>query len=321
MFRALCLLFAIAVSCQALADPNPKPFENWKTDFSKNAVDLSEIVSGGPPKDGIPAIENPLFVELDVAVEKYADKEPVIVLAHHDDTRAYPLSVLTWHEIANDVIGGMPVTVTYCPLCNASIAFSRVVDGRTLDFGTTGRLRNSDLIMYDRQTETWWQQFTGTAIVGELTGSKLTMLPSTVMPFSQFRKRYPQGRVLVPENPSMRRYGSNPYAYYDSSNVPFLYRGEMPEGIDPMERVVIVETEKGAVIWTLNAIRIAGELELGDVKVSWQPGMASALDTPLIADGRDVGHLSATTNGRGVIHHQTFAFVAHAFHPEIEIER
>ena len=102
-----------------------------------------------------------------------SETEPVIGLVVNGDARAYPLKILIWHEIVNDTVGGVPVTVTYCPLCNSAIVFERTVDGRVLDFGTTGKLRNSDLVMYDRQTESWWQQFSGTAIVGAMTGTKL----------------------------------------------------------------------------------------------------------------------------------------------------
>ena len=131
----------------------------WRnTDFAKSTIDFSEVMSGGPPKDGIPAIDTPQFKTVS-EIDDIQDREPVISLAINGDARAYPLRVLTWHEIANDTVGGVPVAVTFCPLCNAAIVFDRrLADGRVLDFGTTGKLRNSDLVMYDRQTESWWQQ-------------------------------------------------------------------------------------------------------------------------------------------------------------------
>ncbi len=125
------------------------------TDFSKSLVDLNEIISGGPPKDGIPAIDEPKFVSPKEAIEWLDAREPVIAVVIKDDARAYPLQILIWHEIANDVVGDVPVLVTFCPLCNSSLVFDRRVNGRVLDFGTTGRLRKSDLVMYDRQTESW----------------------------------------------------------------------------------------------------------------------------------------------------------------------
>jgi hypothetical protein len=138
-----------------------------------------------------------------------------------------------WHEIVNDVVGGVPVSVTFCPLCNTAVVFDRRVDERVLDFGTTGKLRYSDLVMYDRQTESWWQQFLGEAIIGELTGAVLTVVPARIESFARFRARAPEGRVLVPNSPALRRYGANPYAGYDTSARPRFYFGEPPAGIAP----------------------------------------------------------------------------------------
>ncbi len=211
------------------------PGEWPKTDFSKSSVDLRKIRSGGPPRDGIPAIDHPTFIPVAKAVQ-FKPTEPVISIAINGDARAYPLAVLMWHEIANDTVGSVPVTVTFCPLCNASIVFDRRVQGQVLDFGTTGKLRRSDLVMYDRQTESWWQQFLGEAIVGQMTGARLKMLPARVESFERFAKRHPKGKVLVPGNPHMSNYGANPYAGYDSLKRPWLYSGAMPKGIAPLAR-------------------------------------------------------------------------------------
>ena len=137
-------------------------------------------------------------------------QEPVINLALNGEHRAYPIQILIWHEIVNDQIGDRPVTVTFCPLCNTSIVFDRRLSDQTLDFGTTGNLRHSDLVMWDRQTELWWQQITGEAIVGELTGSKLTLLPSAIVSFEAFRRAYPEGQVLSRDTGFNRKYGENP---------------------------------------------------------------------------------------------------------------
>ncbi|MDQ4106365.1 MAG: DUF3179 domain-containing protein, partial [Actinomycetota bacterium] len=145
----------------------------FETDFSRHSVPYSEIRSGGPPKDGIPAIDEPRFVGVAEADRWLETREPVILLRVADKVRAYPIQIIMWHEIVNDTVGGVPVAVTFCPLCNTAIAFERTVEGRELDFGTTGRLRFSNLIMYDHQTESWWQQATGEAIAGELTGKQL----------------------------------------------------------------------------------------------------------------------------------------------------
>ncbi|WP_205410844.1 DUF3179 domain-containing protein [Salaquimonas pukyongi] len=239
---AITAALLVMVPAIAGADPNPKSWENWKTDFSKSNIPLSEVVSGGPPKDGIPAIDDPKFVAAGEA--ELDDREPVIVFTHNEETKAYPLSVLMWHEIANDRVGGHPFAVTYCPLCNAAIVFDAQLDGKRYDFGTTGRLRNSDLLMYDRQTESWWQQFSGKAVIGALTGRKLKMMPSRLEAFGRFRERHGDAKVLVPNNPSLRDYGRNPYVAYDGRDAPYpLYTGTLPQDINPMARVVIVRQE------------------------------------------------------------------------------
>jgi len=212
-----------------------------KTDFENRSVELDSILSGGPPKDGIPSIDKPEFSTALQAEPWLGSDEPVVAYISGDDARAYPLQILIYHEIVNDVVNGMPVTVTFCPLCNASIVFDRTVDGEVLDFGTTGRLRNSDLIMYDRQSETWWQQFTGKGIIGEHNKTKLVMLPSQIVSFDTFRTSYPDGKILNRETGHARPYGNNPYQGYDDiNNSPFLYNGPEDKRLPPMERVLSV---------------------------------------------------------------------------------
>ena len=314
--RGAALAVAAVLALPAAAGANPMFWAGeWpNTDFSRHSVDLAEIMSGGPPKDGIPSIDDPRFVPVS-EVTDLTDTEPVIGVTVNGEARAYPLGILTRHEIVNDTIGGVPVTVTYCPLCNSSIVFDRRVDGQVLDFGTTGKLRNSDLVMYDRQTESWWQQFSGQAIVGKMTGKTLKMLPSRQESFARFRARAPNGKVLVSNQP-FRRYGINPYVRYDSAQFPFLFRGDLPEGIAPMVRVVAV----GGEAWSLPLLRKKGTIIQGDLVLSWEAGQNSALDTRLIRRGRDVGNVIVRRrNGDGfedVVHDVTFAFVFHAFHPE-----
>src|SRR5918995_6875783 len=167
------------------ASPPPGLRAGWETDFSKHSVSFDEFMSGGPGKDGIPAVDDPKFVAVQDA-DFLEDREPVIELVVEGEARAYPIQILIWHEIVNDVVGGVPVAVTFCPLCNTAIVFDRRVDEQTLDFGTTGNLRNSDLVMYDRQTESWWQQFGGEALVGGLTGTELERLPARIVAWRQF---------------------------------------------------------------------------------------------------------------------------------------
>ena len=169
----------------------------WEnTDFSKHSVPFFEIISGGVGRDGIPPIDDPVFLSASDDPEYMEDTDPVIALEAGGEAKAYPLDILQAHEIVNDELGGIPVTVTYCPLCNTAVVFDRRVDGRIFDFGVSGNLRNSDLIMWDRQTESWWQQITGESIVGEMTGSKLDVIPAPIISWVDFRETFPSGLLL-----------------------------------------------------------------------------------------------------------------------------
>jgi hypothetical protein len=314
-------LLAAALLWPALATPGLADPAQWRsewpdTDFSRHSIAFQEIFSGGPPKDGIPAIDDPAFVPAGEA--GLPDREPVIGLTIGDDSRAYPLRILMWHEIVNDVVGGVPVAVTFCPLCNTGIVFDRRLDGQVLAFGTTGKLRNSDLVMYDRATESWWQQFLGEAIVGELTGKQLDMIPARLESFASFKERAPDGQVQVP-GAADRAYGHNPYVNYDSLAQPFLYIGSLPQGIAALARVVRV----GDQAWSLTLLRERGEILADNLRLTWQPGQASALDAGEIADGRDVGNVlveQRTANGwQDAVYAVDFAFAFHAFYPDSEI--
>lgn len=310
----------LALVVTSFAQPESWKRQGWSTDFSKHSIDFAEILSGGPPKDGIPSIDDPVFIPVSQSAD-LDDKEPVIGLEIDGDARAYPLRVLMWHEIVNDTVGGRPVTVTYCPLCNAALVFDRVIDGSPDTFGTTGKLRNSDLVMYDRKTESWWQQFTGEAIAGEKTGTRLALVPSRLESWERFKSRYPDGQVLVPNNSGMRNYGTNPYRGYDTMSRPFLFSGELPDDIQPMARVVVVRDDANPIIVSLLKVREEGPLKRGDVTIIWEEGQTSALDTGSIAKGRDVGNIIVQRAGMDVPYDVTFAFVANAFMPDVEIEK
>ena len=314
----LLAILVVAASLAVARDGVPRSWKKaWpKTDFSQHSVPLDEISGGGPPKDGIPAIDNPGFAPL-AKVRGLSDTEPVISVKINGDARAYPLRVLIWHEIANDVVGGVPVTVSYCPLCDTAIVFDRRAGGRVLDFGTTGKLRNSDLVMYDRQTESWWQQFVGQAIVGELLGTELKMIPARIESVALYRAREPDGLILLPPGRD-RPYGQNPYAGYDRQRRPIraFYKGDFPKGIPPMARVVKV----GHHAWPLKRLRKERRIEFGNLVLTWQPGQNSALDNRLIIRGRDIGNVVVqrqTDQGLvDAVYDVTFAFAFHAFYPD-----
>lgn len=288
-----------------------------ETDFDTCIISLDEIRSGGPGKDGIPAIDDVHIRPVHDATE-LTDQEPVISMTIGGQSRAWPLRYLIWHEIANDTLGGIPIAVTYCPLCNAAIVFDRRADGTVLDFGTTGNLRKSDLVMYDRQTESWWQQFTGEAIIGERSGQTLTVLASRLEDWKSFKTRNPNASVMGVKNLGFRPYGANPYRGYDTSPFPFLYDGEAPAGIAPLARVVVV----GDRAWALDLIRDIEILKTDGLIISWRPGQNSALDASQISAGRDVGTVTVRrkntsgTSYEDVPYDVTFAFVFHAFKPD-----
>jgi len=267
----------------------------FKTDFRRHTVPFADILSGGPPKNGIPAIDSPKFVTVTEAKGWLKDMEPVILVQANGDARAYPLQILMWHEIVNDTVGGVPLAVTFCPLCNTAIAFERTLDGRVLDFGTSGRLRFSNLIMYDRQTESWWQQAGGDAIAGDLAGRRLAFYPAAIISWAEFREAHPDGKVLSRETGYTRDYGSNPYEGYDDVNrPPFLYQGPpIPGKLLPMARVVTVDLGGEAIAYpydVLQTVRVVNDTVGGKpVVVFWSGGTASALDNSAVAGGRDVG--------------------------------
>lgn len=286
-------------------------FQQWsKTDFTKSSVNLEEVMFGGPGKDGIPSIDSPKFVPVS-EVSNLTNTDPIIGVMIEGEAKAYPLRVLIWHEIVNDIIAGVPVAVTYCPLCNTSIVFDRRVDKKVLDFGTTGNLRHSDLIMYDRQTQSWWQQYEGNAIVGDLVGTKLKVLASRLESFSDFKNRAPNGQVLVPNDPEFRDYSRNPYVGYDSSALPFLFKGKLPKKLTPMMRVIAVE---GSAV-SLPLLSEQQRITKGDLVFTWHEGQNSVLDTSNIGQGRDVGNVVVTRNGEDVPYIVTFAFAYFAFNP------
>lgn len=278
----------------------------WKTAFAKHCVPLSEIVSGGPPRDAITPLDTPGFVEAARAESWLKPTEPVIVVTDGDAARAYPLQILIWHEIVNDTFAGRPIVVTFCPLCNTSLVFDRRAAGHEFTFGTTGNLRYSDLLMWDRQTESWWQQATGEAIVGELAGTKLKRVRSSVLSFGEFRRAYPAGEVLSRDaavaemqrkQSAPRPYGTNPYVGYDradTSPISALWGDRATDlRLAPKARVAVVTFAAPPVASLLDGLR--RPTALNDVMagrrivVLFAPGVASPLDRDVIANGADIG--------------------------------
>ncbi len=296
------LFFALVVSITFVSTgvlANPLLKAKWPTtNFDQSTIELSEVMSGGPPKDGIPAIDTPLFDNVQQA-EKWLDlREPVIRVEHAGEARAYPLQLLIYHEIVNDQIEDLPISVTFCPLCNSSVVFDRRLDGRILDFGTTGMLRMSDMVMYDRQTESWWQQIIGEGIVGEYAGIRLTQVPSSIVSFADFAKAHPNGKVVNRETGHSRPYGNNPYRGYDAiDQTPFLFRDELDPRLPPMERVMHIEVANGAKLYPFSTLKDQGVVNdtISDTPIVLfsRAGLLSVLDASTINQSREIQAVTA----------------------------
>jgi len=302
--------------------PNPgKPERAWfkefpDTDFKKTSIKFDTIVTDGPKRDQIPPIHNPKYIDAKDDTE-LGKLEPVLSVVINGDARAYPLRIMLWHEIVNDTIGGVPVLVSYCPLCNSGVVFDRRVGDKTLTFGNTGRIRHFDMVMYDQQTESWWQQFLGEAIVGDLTGHSMKLLPARLESLEKFLERAPNGKLLVPNNVRARPYGRSPYQGMERAGAfsPFA-QYDLPRGVAAMDRVVIVGNEA----WKVQDIRDKKRLTQGDLIFTWEPGQNSLHDHQIIAKGRDVGNVivkKKTASGEEDFPYDlTFAFAFKAFRPD-----
>ncbi len=272
----------------------------WKTDTTKTIVNLREFKSL-MPRDGFEVFNNPGFIGSEEALNFYFKFEPVIAIVIEGEARAYPLNVLTFHEIANDVINGVPIAVTFCPLCNAGIVYDRrfKYNGNeyVFDFGVSGMLRKSDMVMWDKQTETWWQQLTGEGLVGELSGEMLTFLPSLIISVDEFFTSYPEGKIMLSHRKDKygQTYGSNPYHNYDSigNQGSHFFDGEIDDRLPAMERIVDIENGGAYKIYPFKEIRkrkvINDDFKGKQIVIFYAGKTVSVLDKENIEDSRHIG--------------------------------
>jgi hypothetical protein len=277
----------------------------WRTDFSRHTVPLRQFQRGGPGRDGIEAVDDPWVVPVAEAIF-LEDDEPVFEVVIGGGARAYPLGILVLHEIVNDRVGGVPVVVTFCPLCNTALAFERRVRGRTLTFGTTGNLRNSDLVMYDRQTESWWQQFGGDALVGTYAGAELRPVPARGVLWSEFRREHPDGAVATTRDDFEFAYGENPYlgTLDPGTSPPFPSAHAGDRRLPPSERVVFVERGAEAVAVPFSLLEEKRELTIEVAGVT----LTARLN----------GRTAEVRDGRGLLvpFSEPFWFAVAAFRPD-----
>ena len=241
------------------------------TDGVKHSVPLKEILSGGPPQDGIPPIDNPKFISVSEAQEFVTDEEPGLAVSFNGIDRFYPFQILVWHEIVNDTFpatssgqADQRLLITYCPLCRSGIVFDPVVKGERVEFGTSGRLWNSNLVMYDRKTNSLWSQILGEAIVGDVAGTKLKILPSDQIRFGEWRKLHSHGEVLSRDAGAARPYGRDPYGDYYTTPGVFFPVNAQDDRLDDKDFVLGIVVNDKAKAYLPEAIKRDGR-EVEDV--------------------------------------------------------
>ncbi len=293
---SLCLVFSVQAQKFVRGKFDPR----WKTDTTRTTVDLREFKSL-MPRDGFEVFNNPDFIGKDKSLDFYFRFEPVIAVEIDGEARAYPLNVLTFHEIANDVIMGIPIAVTFCPLCNAGIVYDRRFKhkGKELifDFGVSGMLRKSDMVMWDKQTETWWQQLTGEGLVGELSGEALNFFPSLIISVEEFFSSNPDGKIMISHKKENygQTYGTNPYHNYDSlgNQGSKFFDGQINDRLPAMERIVDIENGGAYKIYPFKEIKkrkvINDDFNGKKIVIFYAGKTVSVLDNKNIEDSHHVG--------------------------------
>ena len=231
------------------------------TDGVRHTVPLDQIVGGGPAKDGIPSIDNPAFISVKEAEDFLSDTEPGLAYSDGTTHRFYPFQILVWHEIVNDHVNDKKVLITYCPLCLTASVFDPIVNGERVEFGTSGKLWQSNLVMYDRKTDTYWSQVLGEAIKGDLAGTKLPLLTSDQMLFGNWKKQFPNGEVLSKDTGTIRFYGSSPYgSYFDVQNFSLSLVSNTDKRLSNETFVFGIEIDGKAKAYSTSAVKQVGEI-------------------------------------------------------------
>ncbi|MBI2326728.1 DUF3179 domain-containing protein [Candidatus Curtissbacteria bacterium] len=273
----------------------------------KAKIPFSELRSGGPPKDGIPSIDNPKFISLSEADKFLEEDDPVLGLDYKGIARAYPHRIMNWHEIVNDTVAGDPILVTYCPLCFTGIAFERKIDGRQTTFGVSGKLYKSNLVMYDRATETLWNQLGGEAIIGEHLGKKLKQVPLETITWDDWKKKHPNTEVLSTDTGFSRNYGQNPYVGYETDRDTFGTVFE-DDRLHPKAKIWGIEIDEKFKAYSDEALSGVGDLN-----------DSFAGKNLKISRGQDGAVTITDESGKDLVPTISFWFAWFAFHPETEL--
>jgi Protein of unknown function (DUF3179) len=309
----LILLFGTGIYFYALEKPVPEMEEEMGVQMTplgvKYIVEPDKIQSGGVPMDGIPSIDEPEFVTVEEADEWIADNELILAIEYKGVKRVYPLQIMVWHEIVNDTIAGDPILITYCPLCGSGIAYERHIDGEEVEFGTSGKLYNSNLVMYDRKTDSYWSQIDGLAIVGELTGSELTPVSIDTVVWRDWKGVHPDSEVLSQNTDYDRPYGTDPYgSYYEDSYLFFPVENE-DKTIHPKTVVYGIEVNGIYKAYKDDDLEVGGEID-------------DIIDSEAIVIKKDEAGVVTVTNivtNEEIVKERDFWFAWYAFHPETEV--
>lgn len=275
----------------------------------KSTIDPSKILDGGPGKDGIPSIDKPKFTSIPEAGSWLKDKDLVMLVTLNNQTKAYPILIMNWHEIVNDRIGNTPILVSYCPLCGSGIVYRRVSDGEEVEFGVSGKLYNSDLLMYDRKTNTLWSQISGEAVLGQLAGKKLEQLEANLIDFKTLKDKYPQAQVLSRDTGFARDYSRSPYGDYDSSSQVYFPVEHTSDKVFPKDRVIGIEVDGKFKAYRFDTLKQKKTLT----------DMLDNKEIRLTLDNSEMILVNDLTDKTEINFINTYWFAWVAFHPETEI--
>lgn len=278
-------------------------------DGTKYLIHPNKIRSGGPPKDGIPSIDNPKFVSVEEANSWLNDDDLGAVIIHKGVKRFYPFQILVWHEIVNEDIAEDAIMITYCPLCGSIIGFERTIDGEAVEFGTSGKLFNSNLVMYDRKTDTYWTQIGGRAIVGELTGRELKLFPVSVVKWGDWMKAHPDSEILSRQTGHVRLYGSDPYGDYYTSRYTIFPVEEQDDRLHPKAVVFGIIVNGSAKAYPEAIFKEESTItdEIGGANIT------------LTRDAVGIITFTDTSTGQEIPYERDFWFAWFAFYPETEL--